>query len=108
LDEKKLEAVRDRCAELVMRYAGHQGFTHSDFFARSRAYRSLPNEEQFRVLVLLAKTPDVSSQLGIKRHIWRFYPRLLAPAGAFNYAATEEKVARLRDRDEAVSRAIDK
>jgi hypothetical protein len=84
-----------------MRNAGCAGFTHSDFFARIRDYRDLSTDEQFRVLVMLAKRPEVSSMIG-RRRAWYFWPRSIAPREAFNINDAK------RDAGKVIADAVDK
>lgn len=84
LDEERLRAAATRCLDQVVRYAGRNGFTHSDFITRVPEYKRLELAEQFRVLVMVAKFRDLSSMLGT-RGAWHFYARSLAPPGAFNF-----------------------
>ena len=97
VDETALAAICDRCLLQTLRYAGRVGFTHSDFATRVPAYRQLPNELRFRVLVMLAKRRDVSSIIG-PLGAWHFYARSLAPPGALNLAK--------RTAGEALARAV--
>lgn len=106
MDEDILRGVAEKCARQIVKYAGHRGFTHSDFLTRVPAYNRLsetfPDEgrkAQFRVLVILAKHREIASILGPNGG-WHFYARAYAPEGAYHYEERESKA-------DAIRRAID-
>jgi len=78
-----VDSIADQCLRQVILYAGSKGLVGSDLAVRCRNYRELDYAGRFRVQTLLAKTPEISSTVG-KGGAWRFYPRSLAPRGAFN------------------------
>lgn len=85
MDEARRIAIAARCECLIVRYAGARGFTQTELGARYPVMRELNPEDRFRVCILLCKSPQVSVTTTRLGDGFKFYPRSLAPLGAFNY-----------------------
>lgn len=81
MDEERLQEIADRLAGFII--ARCAGFSVAELNASCRDFRRLDHAEKFRVQVLLAKNRRLSSLIGV-RGSWWFFPRSVAPQGAFN------------------------
>jgi hypothetical protein len=82
-DDPILRSVALDCQRQVQMYGTNKGFSEGDLVHRCPRFRRLTYDQRFRVQVLMLQVPTMSSTVG-SRGAFRFYPRPLAPAGAFN------------------------
>lgn len=82
-DDPLLRSIALDCQRQVQRFAGVKGFCEGDFTHRCPRFRRLTHDQRFRVQVLMLRVPTMSSTVG-SRGAFHFYPRQLAPPGAFN------------------------
>ena len=83
MNEEKLTLVVESLRHIVLSRGGGHGFSASELLRICPSYRMLKKDERFRVLVMLAKVPGLSSQVGDNGE-WRFYPQSHAPDHAFS------------------------
>ena len=80
-DEAKLVGIARECAAAIIRHARPDGVMLWEL--RLRSYRALDEAEKGRIGVLLLREPELSAVV-CPRDTLRFWPRGLAPPGAFN------------------------
>jgi hypothetical protein len=90
LDTDEVLLAAEDCRRQIVLFASRRGFTRADLVTRCTRMRQLDEHDRERVLVLLAKMRQVSCHAG-PHHALHFYPRNLAPEGAFNIEQVKKR-----------------
>lgn len=85
MDDAELAEVVSLCSRAIYTWAGRRGFDAAELAIRLPTFDALPASAQFRVCVLLARSPFLAADA--EHGAWRFWARHHAPEGAFRAAA---------------------